>query len=100
MNWLAVLDVAMPGPKVTPDEKGFAGWIIGVIVAALIIVTISVVCIRKSIKKHKEVVLLKDILGSIVIVTQRNRTRKGDIYNAIQYCALEQLPLAKVTILK
>ncbi|MBP5661131.1 MAG: hypothetical protein J6X08_07370 [Lachnospiraceae bacterium] len=54
MNWLAVLDVAMPGPKVTPDEKGFAGWIIGVIVAALIIVTVSVVCIRKSIKKHKE----------------------------------------------
>ena len=54
MNWLAILDVAMPGPQVTPDEKGFAGWIIGVIVAALIIVTISVVCIRKSIKKHKE----------------------------------------------
>ena len=54
MNWLAVLDVAMPGPKVTPDEKGFAGWIIGVIVAALIIVTVSIVCIRKSIKKHKE----------------------------------------------
>lgn len=54
MNWLAILDVAMPGPKVTPDEKGFAGWIIGIIVVALIIVTISVVCIRKSIKKHKE----------------------------------------------
>lgn len=54
MNWLAVLDVAMPGPKVTPDEKGFAGWIIGIIVAALIIVTVSIVCIRKSIKKHKE----------------------------------------------
>ena len=54
MNWLAILDVAMPGPQMTPDEKGFAGWIIGVIVAALIIVTISVVCIRKSIKRHKE----------------------------------------------
>ncbi len=54
MNWLAILDVAMPGPKMTPDEKGFVGWIIGVIAAALIIVTISVVCIRKSIKRHKE----------------------------------------------
>ena len=59
-----------------------------------------IVILVPSIKKHKEVVLLKEILGSIVIVTQRNRTRKGDIYNAIQYCAVEQLPLAKVSILK
>ena len=59
-----------------------------------------IVILVPSIKKHKEVVLLKDILGSFIILAQRNRTRKGDIYNAIQYCALEQLPLAKVTILK
>lgn len=73
MNWLAVLDVAMPGPKVTPDEKGFAGWIIGVIVAALIIVTISVVCIRKSIKRHKEA----EVTGNVQ--TETGKTEEEQI---------------------
>ena len=52
--WKVILDVAMPGPKVTPDEKGFAWWIVGIIVAALVIGVVSIVCIRKSIKKHKD----------------------------------------------
>ena len=54
MNWLAILDVAMPGPKMNPDEKGFAWWLVGIIVAALVIAVVSIVCIRKSIKKHKD----------------------------------------------
>ena len=59
-----------------------------------------IVILVPSIKKHKEVVLLKDILGSFIILAQRNLTRKGDIFDAIQYCAAEQLPLAKITIIK
>ena len=53
-----------------------------------------------SIKEHKEVSLLGDILESIILITQRSLTKKEDIYNAIQYFAVNKLPLAKTVILK
>ena len=53
-----------------------------------------------SIKEHKEVILLSDIVNSIILVTQKNVTRREDIHNAIQYCYDNKLPLAKTVILK
>ena len=53
-----------------------------------------------SIKHHKEVVLLGDIITSLVLITQRNVTKKKDIFEAAQYCYLNKLPLAKTVVLK
>ena len=53
-----------------------------------------------SIKEHKEISLLKDVVTAIVLVAQKNVTKKEHIYNAIQYCAVNKLPLAKTVILK
>ena len=53
-----------------------------------------------SIKEHKEVVLLSDILTSVILVTQKNVTKKEYIYCAIQYCSENNLPLAKTIIIK
>lgn len=53
-----------------------------------------------AIKDHKEIVLLKDVITAVVLVAQKNVTKKEHIYNAIQYCAANQLPLAKTVILK
>lgn len=53
-----------------------------------------------SIKEHKEIVLLKDVLTAIVLVAQKDVTKKEHIFNAIQYCAANQLPLAKTVVLK
>ncbi|MBO4667506.1 MAG: hypothetical protein J5666_05220 [Bacilli bacterium] len=53
-----------------------------------------------SIKEHKEIVLLKDVLTAIVLVAQKDVTKKEHIFNAIQYCAANNLPLAKTVVLK
>ena len=59
-----------------------------------------IVLLVPSIRDHKEIVLLKDVLQSIILVSQRNVTTKGDIYNACAYFVEESLPLAKTVILK
>ena len=51
-----------------------------------------------SIKEHKEVSLLKDVLSSIVLVTRKDVTKKKDIYNAITLLKENELPLAKTVI--
>ena len=53
-----------------------------------------------EIRSHKEVYLLGDIIQSIVLVTQRNVTKKKDIYEAIQFFNVNKLPLAKTVVLK
>ncbi len=53
-----------------------------------------------SIKEHKEIVLLNDVITAVLLVAQRNVTKKEYIYNAIHYCAANKLPLAKTVILK
>lgn len=53
-----------------------------------------------DIKEHKEIVLLNDVLTSIVLIAQKDKTKKEDIFNAINYCAVNKLPLAKTVILK
>ena len=58
------------------------------------------VVLTPAIKEHKEIVLLKDVLTAIILVTQKNVTVKEHIFNAIQYCANNGLPLAKTVILK
>ena len=51
-----------------------------------------------SIKEHKEVSLLKDVLKSIVLVVRKDVTKKKDIYEAISFFREAELPLAKTVI--
>ena len=53
-----------------------------------------------SIRDHKEVSLLQNILDSMMLVVQKNVTRKCRIYDAAAYCAQENIPLSKVVVLK
>ena len=59
-----------------------------------------VIILLPSVKKHKEIVLFKDVLNAVVLLTERNKTRKQDIYEASCYFKQEELPLAKVVLLK
>ena len=58
-----------------------------------------IIVLVPSIKEHKEVSLLKDLINAILLVTQKNSTRKADIYNAAIYFSEEKLPLAKTIVL-
>lgn len=53
-----------------------------------------------SLKKHKEVSLLKGLVNAIILVTQSSMTKKGDIYYALQYLAANELPIAKTVVIK
>lgn len=53
-----------------------------------------------SIKEHKEVSLLKDVLKSIVLVVRKDVTKKKDIYEAISFFREAELPLAKTVIIE
>lgn len=59
-----------------------------------------IIVLVPAIKEHKEVVLLKDVLNAIILVAQKNVTRKESIYNALVYFQKEGLPIAKTVILK
>ena len=59
-----------------------------------------IIILVPSIKEHKEVVLLKEVVDSIILVTQKNVTKKGHIYNAGVFAQEASLPLAKVVVLK
>ena len=59
-----------------------------------------IIVLVPSVRQHKEVVLLKDVLTAIILLTQKNLTRKENIYNALQFFAKEELPLAKTVVLK
>ena len=59
-----------------------------------------IVIITPSIKEHKEIVLLKDVVQSIILISQRNVTVKKHIYEACAFLAEEKLPLAKTVVLK
>lgn len=58
------------------------------------------VILTPSIKEHKELVLLNDVVNSVILLTQRNITKRKDIFEAIRYCAYSKLPLAKTVVLK
>ncbi len=53
-----------------------------------------------SLKKHKEVSLLKGLVNAIILVSQSSLTKKGDIYYALQYLVENKLPIAKTVIIK
>ena len=58
------------------------------------------ILIVPSIKEHKEISLLKDVIDSIILVSQKNVTLKEHIYYAIQYLRENELPLAKTVVIK
>lgn len=58
------------------------------------------ILIVPSIKEHKEISLLKDVVDSIILVSQKNVTLKEHIYYAIQYLRENELPLAKTVVIK
>ena len=59
-----------------------------------------IIILVPSIKQHKDVVLLSDVVNTSLLVVKRNVTRKEDIYNAIQFYSANQLPLAKTIVVK
>ena len=58
------------------------------------------ILILPSLKDHKEISLLADIIESIVLVSQKDVTTKERIFDAIQYLAEMKMPLAKTVVLK
>ena len=58
------------------------------------------IVIMPSVKDHKEIYLLKDVLDAIILVTQKNVTIKKHIYEAIQFFNENKLPLANTVVLK
>lgn len=58
------------------------------------------IVLTPSVKDHKEIVLLNDVLESVILVTQKNVTIKEHIFNAIAFFSENKLPLAKTVILK
>ena len=58
------------------------------------------ILIVPSIKEHKEISLLKDVIDSIILISQKNVTLKEHIYYAIQYLRENELPLAKTVVIK
>ncbi len=59
-----------------------------------------IIVLVPSIKEHKEIVLLRDVIDSVLLVTRRNVTKKGDIFYALSFCAEEKIPVSKTVILK
>ena len=59
-----------------------------------------IIVLVPSVKEHKDIVLLKDIVNSSLLVVQRNVTKKEDIFNAIQFFKASELPLAKTIVIK
>ena len=59
-----------------------------------------VILLAPSVKKHKDITLLGDIVESIILVTERSYTKKKDIFDAIQFFNASKLPLAKTIIIK
>lgn len=58
------------------------------------------ILIVPEIKDHKEIFLLNDIIESIILLTFKSRTKKKDIFEAIQFFEANKLPLAKTVVLK
>ena len=58
------------------------------------------IVVMPAVKEHKEIVLIKDIVDSIILVTQKDITIKEHIFNAIQFFKENELPLAKTVVLK
>ena len=49
---------------------------------------------------NKEILLLSNVLTAVVLVVQKNITKKEDVFNAIQFFKQHSLPLIKTIILK
>ena len=58
------------------------------------------IVVMPAVKEHKEIVLIKDVVDSIILVTQKDITIKEHIFYAIQYFKENELPLAKTVVLK
>lgn len=58
------------------------------------------IIIAPCIKKHKDLFLLADVVKSIVLVAQRDITKKKDIFEAISFCRNNNLPLAKTVVVE
>ena len=59
-----------------------------------------IIILVPSIKEYKEVSLISDVVKSVILIAQRNITKKKDIYESLVYFNTKKLPLAKVVILK
>ncbi len=59
-----------------------------------------ILVIVPSIIEHQEIALLSKEINSAVLVARQNVTKKGQIFNALQFCAEANIPVSKTVILK
>ncbi len=59
-----------------------------------------VVIIVPTVKEHKEIALLSNIIDSAILVSRRNRTKRTDVYQGLRFLAEENIPVSKVVVLK
>lgn len=59
-----------------------------------------VIIVAPSLKTHKDIALLGDVLEAVILVTQQDVTVKKDIFNALRFFETCKLPLAKTVLLK
>ena len=58
------------------------------------------VILMPSVKSHKDVSLMADILDSVLLIARRDVTKKSQVFYALQYLYAEKLPVSKTVILK
>lgn len=59
-----------------------------------------IILVLPSVRNHKEIVLLKDVIGSVLVLARRNVSVKKDVFNVLSFLANEKLPVAKTIVLK
>ena len=57
-----------------------------------------IIMLMPSINKHKDISIFKDIVDSVILVVEKNRTKREDVFDAVNYCKTLKIPLAKVVI--
>lgn len=59
-----------------------------------------IVVLMPSILEHREVLIFKDLLDSVMVVARRAVTKKRDIFEALSFLSDAQMPVSKTVILK
>ena len=59
-----------------------------------------IIILVPSIKEHKEILLLSDIINTSLLIVKRNVTKKEDIFNAVEFFRVNELPLAQTIVVK
>ena len=58
-----------------------------------------IILIVPTIKEHKEIYLLKDMIDAVILLCQKNITKRKDIYLASEFFIENNIPLAKTVVI-